>query len=313
MDVKVAEQPYKPTNTPIVEVVNINNLDIYTETWSVPNNGEVKGIVLVMHGFAEFSNLYYTILDLLSTNGYECLFFDQRGAGRTSVGKFKGLTNEELVMKDIDRLIEVKILPRLEAKAIKNDNFYLVGHSMGGGIALNYLVLGTYKDKVNGVVVSGPLIRLHPKVDPNFVLKLGLKVLPGLLPTLQIDSKLDKELATSCEAWQKYLFEESLSNPVGTVRQFADMFERGRRLLDQEFYASQKLTPQQLSEKAILIVHGENDEVNDPKASEDFMRVCPIADKKLVLYPHARHSLFIEVETVFSSLSADVLGWLAAH
>ena len=171
MDVKILEQPYKPGKVPIVDVVNINDLDVYTETWSVPNGVEIKGFVLIIHGFAEFSNLYYGILDFLSNNGYECLFFDQRGAGRTSQGKLKGVTNDAILMSDIDELISLKVLPKLET--IKN--FYLVGHSMGGGIILSYLISGKYNERIRGAVTVGPLFYNHPKTDPNFILKLGLK------------------------------------------------------------------------------------------------------------------------------------------
>lgn len=93
----------------------------------------------------------------MSLAGYEVFFFDQRGAGLTSPGKLKGITNEHHTFHDLDFFIDKNLK---EIKDRENNKIFLLGHSMGGGIILNYGVKGTHKDQLRGILASGPLIRL---------------------------------------------------------------------------------------------------------------------------------------------------------
>lgn len=94
-------------------------------------------------------------------------FFDQRGAGFTSPGKLKGLTDEFHTFDDLDYFLKKNID---EISSRENKKLYLMGHSMGGGIALNYGIKGKYKDYLNGIAVTGPLILLHVSID-RYIMK----------------------------------------------------------------------------------------------------------------------------------------------
>lgn len=38
---------------------------------------------------------------------------------------------------------------------------FMAGHSMGGGIALNYGIKGKHRERLSGIYVTGPLVKLH--------------------------------------------------------------------------------------------------------------------------------------------------------
>lgn len=136
--------PYTPTGTPIYEKIEGNVITFLTANWKVPKGVEYKGIIVYVHGFGEYAVLYTEFFDKLSQQGYEIFFFDQRGSGDTSPGDLVGVTDEYHTFNDLDFIVKT-VLDRREDKTEK---VFVGGHSMGGGIVLNYAIKGKYRDHV---------------------------------------------------------------------------------------------------------------------------------------------------------------------
>lgn len=85
-------------------------------------------------------------------------------------------------MADIDELLAF----RLEARP--NIPCFLVGHSMGGGIALTYALQGSHKDKLAGIIVWSPMLQLADK-PLGLVVGAG-KLAAKLVPNKQMIQKL---------------------------------------------------------------------------------------------------------------------------
>ena len=49
----------------------------------LPEEGEIRGIVHLVHGMCEHKERYQHVLDLLSDNGYAAVIFDLRGHGES--------------------------------------------------------------------------------------------------------------------------------------------------------------------------------------------------------------------------------------
>lgn len=292
--------PYEPKSEPIKEEVPYNGVTFFTTTWKVPENVTYKGKIIYVHGFCEHSNIYTQFFDDLSQNGYEVFFFDQRGAGDTSPGKEAGKTDEFHTFDDLDFMIK----RNLDAREDKDEKFILGGHSMGGGISLNYAIHGKYKDNFKGLFVSGPLVTLHAKTTPNIILRTLQPVINRLLPTFKIDSNLRYDFITSNEGWKKFIMDHD-KRLVGTVRQFNDMFERGLRLLQKDHVA--KFSP----DIKLLVLHGDKDYINDPNGSKKFFALLPdTVDKKFVEVKDGLHSLFIERKELYDDVFDNVLTFL---
>ncbi|CAI5757385.1 unnamed protein product [Candida verbasci] len=292
--------PYTPTNSPIEEWVEYNGANFKTVTWKVPSDKKYKGKIIYVHGFAENSKVYTEYFDNISLLGYEVFFFDQRGAGETSPGKLIGETNEKFVFDDLDFFIK----RNLDARTNENEKFFLMGHSMGGGIVLNYGIRGKYLKNFKGIVACGPLIELHPKTKPNFLLRWALPQAAKFIPNFKFDSGLNYDFITSNERWKQYIMKHD-QKLIGTFGQYDDMFKRGFELLKPEYVAKFD------KDISVLIVHGTTDFINDSKGSEKFFNLLPNdVDKQFELIKEGRHSLFNENDELFKIVLKYVVDFL---
>ncbi|KAH3676051.1 hypothetical protein WICMUC_002348 [Wickerhamomyces mucosus] len=146
--------PYISARKPIHHTVPFNGASIYTTFWPVPEGQQIKGRLIYIHGFSEYHALDVMFFDRISNQGYEVFTYDQRGAGLTSTGADKGISNEFHVFNDLDFIIERNI----EELKGTNRKLHLFGFSMGGGIVLNYGVKGRYKDSFETIIAIGSVI-----------------------------------------------------------------------------------------------------------------------------------------------------------
>ncbi|KAK6197590.1 Alpha/Beta hydrolase protein [Scheffersomyces amazonensis] len=291
------ELPYKSRNEPIPGEIEYNQAKFKFFTWKVPEGITQKGKIVYVHGFFEQSDLYHRLFDDLSEQGYEVFFFSQRGAEETSPNKL-GLTNEFHVMDDLDFFINYNL-------DTPQDKIFLLGHSMGGGIILNYVIKGKYRKNIRGVLTSGPLVKLHPKTQPNIIVRSLSNYIVLLAPNLRIDSKLKFEYLTTNPDWTEYIRKKT-TKLLGSARQFYDMFERGEKLLDPS-YNKDFQTP-------VLVLHGTDDNINDPKYSEKFINSIEFKDKEFVPVKGAKHSLFLESEPIYRDIVLKkTVGFLNSH
>lgn len=295
--------PYEPIGQPVIESVPYNDVTFKTVTWKVPENKEYKGKIIYVHGFCEHSTIYTQFFDNLSQNGYECFFFDQRGAGETSPGKLVGKTDEFHTFDDLDFMIK----RNLEARKDKSEKFFLAGHSMGGGISLNYGIHGKYREHIKAIFVSGPLVTLHPNTQPNILVRTFQPVINSLVPNLQIDTKLKYEYLTSNVEYREWIRTND-KKLIGSIRQINDMFNRGTRLTDAA-HAS-KFSP----DIALLIVHGTNDNVNWIEGTRKFVQhIKGKVEVDFVEVQDGKHSLFIEKKELYDDVFNKVLLFLNSH
>lgn len=169
---------------------------------------------------------------------------------------------------------------------------------------MNYGIRGKHKDAIKAIVACGPLIKLHPKTQPNIVSRLALPYVSKILPNFKLDSKLNYDYITSNERWQNYIRQHD-KKLIGSFAQFNDMFKRGKDLLDPEY--SKKFD----TNIALLIVHGTHDYINDIKGSEEFFPLLPSNMNKVFDRIDAgRHSLFVENDELFKLVFKKVVDFL---
>ncbi|MCK5097709.1 MAG: alpha/beta hydrolase, partial [Desulfobacteraceae bacterium] len=111
-----------------------------------------KGLVLLLHGRAEFMEKYNEVAIFLNSKGYDVISFDWRGQGlseREIDNRKKGY------VKDFnDYLLDLKIF---FDKIIghKNKDIFLLSHSMGGHIGLRFL--HDYPNLIKKAVFASPM------------------------------------------------------------------------------------------------------------------------------------------------------------
>ncbi|HEY0782995.1 MAG TPA: alpha/beta fold hydrolase, partial [Thermoanaerobaculia bacterium] len=104
--------------------------------------------IAIVHGYAEHSGRYEELLAELAARGYEGHAFDLRGHG-ASQGARGHVDDFADYRSDLDRFLER--LPDEPERPL-----FLLGHSLGGLIALDYCLHRT--GMFAGVVVSSPFL-----------------------------------------------------------------------------------------------------------------------------------------------------------
>jgi lysophospholipase len=120
----------------------------YTEI----KGAQSKGVILLLHGRAEFMEKYNEIVIEFNKRGYNVISFDWRGqglSGRQTENRKKGyVKNFNDYLLDLKILFDKFVLP-------KKQTVYLLSHSMGGHIGLRFL--HDYPDLVKKAVFASPM------------------------------------------------------------------------------------------------------------------------------------------------------------
>ena len=120
---------------------------IVTQSW-LPE-GIPRDQVVIAHGYAEHAGRYEAVARFLTARGFAVHALDHHGHGR-SEGRRAVIERFAQADADIDTLID-KVRTESGLATVK-----LIGHSMGGSLALNYAL--NHQEKLSGLVLSGPAI-----------------------------------------------------------------------------------------------------------------------------------------------------------
>ncbi len=123
---------------------------IHTYAWRP--DGEIRGVVQLVHGMAEHAGRYEHVAEALTDRGYAVYATDHRGHGHTAatdddLGFFAESRGWATVLDDVYRLNRQLREEHQDVPA------YLFGHSMGSFLAQQFLF--TFPGAIDGAVLSG--------------------------------------------------------------------------------------------------------------------------------------------------------------
>ncbi|GAM24077.1 hypothetical protein SAMD00019534_072510 [Acytostelium subglobosum LB1] len=231
----------------------------------------VVATVTFIHGIGEHSGRYEHVFSKFAENGILVNAFDQRGHGKS--GGTRGHSPSlEQSLKDIT-LIASNADPALP--------HFIYGHSFGGCLALHY-TLKNQERAPAGCVVTSPLIKPAFKVS-GFKLFLG-NLLGKVAATSTIDSNLNaSHISKDAEVVATYkkdvLVHSKISLGLGRW-----MLSKAESLLDE---APKYTSP-------VLLIHGNDDKITCPKASQQFFDRIASTDKTLKLWEDMYHEVHNE-------------------
>lgn len=262
-----------------------------------PAAGRPKAVVVIAHGYAEHGGRYDQIMQTIAANRYTVTAVDHRGHGR-SPGPRALVDTIDRYVEDLDRVVDAA---RQDSGQVP---CYLIGHSMGGLIALRYAL--AYPDKLAGLVLSAPAIK--PAQEPTrlqeLLVRLIAKVAPGvaLLPTAK--RSLSSDPAINEAAARDPLFYHGRMKAGQAVA----IVEAGREVITRTRYL----------EMPLLILQGTADQLVDPRGAEQIYRLTNNragVDTGMITWPGMQHELLNEpdgaqvLEVIISWLNAHVVEW----
>ncbi|MEO6539721.1 MAG: proline iminopeptidase-family hydrolase [Ferruginibacter sp.] len=139
------EDLYKEIQTGGVKVIPIETPKGKFNVWtkSIGNNPKIK--LLLLNGGPGATHEYFECFEnFLLPEGVELIYYDQLGCGLSDNPK-------DTSMWDLGRFVE-EVEQVRKALNLNKDNFYLLGHSWGGILAMQYAL--KYQDNLKGLIIS---------------------------------------------------------------------------------------------------------------------------------------------------------------
>lgn len=114
--------------------------------------GEIKGVVQIIHGMAEYAERYSPFAEFLAQNGYLVCAEDHLGHGKSAKNEEDlGYFNDQ---KDIEIIIsDIRELQLLIQEKTGNIPYFVLGHSMGSFFCRAYISM--FGTDVSGAIIMG--------------------------------------------------------------------------------------------------------------------------------------------------------------
>lgn len=260
---------------------------VYWQSWEP---AEPKGVVVIAHGLAEHSGRYAHVAERLTTAGYSVAAGDHRGHGR-SHGVKGNIDRMTLLLDDLDAVI------RSAAQRHPGLPLFLLGHSMGGLVALDYVV-SRGQEHLAGLVLSAPAV--DPSVG-SAAERLAAPLLARLVPNLAVTTLDVTAVSRDPEVVAAYRADPL--NYLGKIRA-----RTGAELLAATSRVQKKMPTIKLP---VLVMQGSEDRIVRPAGAETVRDRVSSEDITHKSYPGLFHEIFNEPER--NEVLGDVVDWLDAH
>ncbi|MEP7284932.1 MAG: lysophospholipase [Chloroflexota bacterium] len=261
-----------------------------TRIW-LPKDNNVKGIIVIAHGYGEHSGRYQHVADYFVQQGYAIYAADHRGHGRNRGTKLGYFDRFDLLYDDLKRVIA-------RAREEQRGPLFLLGHSVGGLLALYYAIKN--QSTLNGLIVSAPYVRSNAEIPApmQMVARFLSRVAPrlGIVPPPDVST-----LSKDPQVVKDYETDPDVLHTQVTARVGVELVEAG----DTVRANLGKIT------LPILILHGSLDRLANPKYAQDVYDGVSSPDKTIKIYEGLYHEILNEPEK--ARVLADIWVWMAAH
>ncbi|CAA7039780.1 unnamed protein product [Microthlaspi erraticum] len=262
---------------------------LFSRSW-LPLSGELRGILIIIHGLNEHSGRYSQFAKQLNSSNLGVYAMDWIGHGGSD-GLHGYVPSLDYVVSDTEAFLE----------KIRSENpgvpCFLFGHSTGGAVVLKAASSPSVEDMLTGIVLTSPALRVKPAhpivgaiapifslVAPRFQFKGANK--RGIPVTRDPEALLAK-----------------YSDPLvytGPIR-----VRTGHEILRITAYLTRNFKSVTVP---FFVLHGTEDKVTDPLASQDLYNQAPSVFKDIKLYEGFLHDLLFEPER--EEVGRDIIDWM---
>ncbi len=266
-------------------------LELFWVRWRLAGDADrrMSGTVVLVHGLGEHCDAYPRVLARLLPAGFAVYAFDLRGHGR-SPGKRGHIVRWNEYRQDLRAFV------RFVQDRIAGRPLFLLGHSLGGVIVLDYAV--DYPEGLRGVVAISPALG---EVGISPAKRALARLLSRMWPTFSMPTGLEATaLSREPEVVAAYQ-QDPLVHDRGTARLGAELMTTVKEI---HAHASELRVP-------LLIQHGDADRIARIDGSRNFVDAAGVSDKELRIYSGAYHQLHNDL--CADQVIGDLLQWLEAH
>ena len=266
-----------------------DGFNLFWKAW-IPD-AKPKAVIHIIHGYAEHVDRYKNVVDELVPDSYLVIAKDHRGHGRSD-GKRGHVKSFEQYIED-ERTFYKEIIER-DYNGIP---YFVLGHSMGSIIALNYAE--RYQDDINGMILSGTGSKPGKAIGKAIVLlsKIGSRLFPGV----HVKSVLPPEFISRDPDTVKAYVDDPLTYDVITPRLAEQMYT----YLDLGFSKAGNINI------PVLIQCGSAD--TSFSGQEELYNAMTSNDKTIKIYEGLKHEVYNELEEDRKLVLKDLHNWLNEH
>ncbi|MBI4197274.1 MAG: lysophospholipase [Deltaproteobacteria bacterium] len=252
-----------------------------------------KASLAIVHGLAEHSGRYGSFFDYFTKAGCSVYAFDLRGHGHSEGLRAYAETIDDFLE---DLHLFLKMVSQRSRKKL-----FLVGHSFGGQLALNYVAKhsGLRNGRPTGIVLSSPNVRLALQV-PAAKVTAG-KMLSKILPRLTLANEIpfdfishDRELVLATK--KDPLVQRKITARLG------DLILKNQESL---FSLAPKIN------LPSLFLQAGDDKICSAEGAKEFFKEISVEDKSFKLYEGFYHEVFNEVQK--RKVFHDLEQWIEKH
>jgi acylglycerol lipase len=249
-----------------------DGVDIFAQDWRP--DGEIKGVVCLIHGLGEHSGRYQHVAQNFTRAGYAISTMDLRGHGRS--GGIRGhFPSYDIVMQDIHQLLNAT------QTMFPNKPLFLYGHSLGGALVLYFCY--TQKRDLHGVIVTAPGVAAGSPIPPLKI--FAGKILNSLAPQVTVDNGLDLDCLSSDPKVKQDYLNDRLVHPLISARLGTQLLNIGSWIRNQHGKFPYPL----------LLMQGADDRIVDPISIEQYAHGLT-GDVTFKMWPAMRHEIHNEYD-----------------
>ena len=267
---------------------SVRNANIYYQAW-LPE-GNVKAVLLVVHGLGEHCGRYMNVVNHFVRLGYAVYGLDHIGHGKSEgrrafVERFEDYTNTLTIYYNMVQGWQT-------GKPV-----FLLGHSMGGLITSCYLL--DHQATFRGAVISAPSIKVSNDISQATII-MG-KILSVLTPKAGLLTLVDANgISRDPEVVTAYVNDPLVFHGKTSARLAAELLKTVLRVTAE----AAKIT------LPFIVLQGSEDKLVDPGGAQMFYDKASSKDKTIKIYKGLYHEVFNEPER--ARVLKDVETWLAA-
>lgn len=296
-------QMYELDNEPVAPSISVQDKEPGATPCMIwmPPGGPKKGILVAVHGLSLHKGCYKDFAERMNALGWGVYAVDVRGFGTfQKMEKGARKVDFEGCMRDVKDALDLvhNLHPGMPV--------FIVGESMGGGIALQ--AGSRYQEMISGIISSCPASERHHTFSAS--VRVGANLLTGqhsvdIRPIVIAHSTKKAELK---EEWGKDTLARIEMSPIELI-QF-------QHFMDHNHEAARKLT-----KVPIIILQGTADDLVKKEGQLTLLADVPLpqreagkpaTDKELMFVQGSEH-LILEENQFNDGVIDHLSGWLDSH
>jgi acylglycerol lipase len=240
---------------------------------------KMRAGIMLVHGVGEHTGRYSHWVERFLANGIGFVAVDLPGHGKSD-GKRGHISSYHKVNEMLDLVIaEFK-------KTFPGVPLFIYGHSLGGGIALQYIL--QKKPSLKGAIITSPWLRLS--YEPAKAKLVIAGIMRVILPALTQPSGL----VVSHLSHDRVVVDAYKADPLTHDKISVALFHSAVKAAEYSLAHAQDLG------MPLLIMHGSDDQICSPAGSSEFASKSSLAELKI--WEGGYHELHNEIfkDEVFS-------------